>query len=161
MNVLCPAPALEAADVTARVTRGVVRQLIDWGYAPLTEVTLANRRRADVMGLSPSGEVVIVEVKSGLADFRADTKWRDYLPYCDGFSFAVAEDFPQVNLPGDVGLMVSDGFQAAMIRPWSGEKLHASRRKAVTLAFARAAALRVSASAGPACADQPHEGETG
>lgn len=144
MNAPRPAPALEAGDVTARVTRGVVRQFVHWGYAPLTEVKLANRRRADVMALSPSGEVVIVEVKSGLADYRADAKWRDYLPYCDAFSFAVAADFPQEVLPDDVGLLVSDGFEAALLRSWDGTPLHASRRKAVTLAFARAAALRAS-----------------
>lgn len=50
MNVLRPAPAV-AETPTQRITRGVIRQFIDWGYAPLTEVRLANRRRADVMAV--------------------------------------------------------------------------------------------------------------
>jgi len=144
MNVLRPAPG-GAETPTERITRGVVRQFLAWGYAPLTEVRLANRRRADVMALSPGGEIVIVEVKSGLPDFRADGKWRDYLPYCDAFAFAVDAAFPREVLPEDVGLLLSDGFEAATLRPWRGDKLHASRRKAVTLAFARAAALRAAA----------------
>ncbi len=146
MNVLRPAPA-GADSPTERITRGVVRQLQSWGFAPLTEVRLANRRRADVMALSASGEVLIVEVKSGLPDFRADGKWREYLPYCDAFAFAVDADFPREALPEDVGLLLSDGFEAVVIRPWRGDRLHAARRKAVTLAFARAAALRASAEA--------------
>lgn len=128
---------------TARITRGVVRSLTEWGWACVTEMPLANRRRADVMALSAQGEVLIIEVKSGVADFRSDGKWQDYLPYCDHFAFAVDEAFPQKILPSEVGLLVCDGWDAEILRPWDQGKLHASRRKSVTLAFARTAALRL------------------
>jgi hypothetical protein len=121
-----------------------VRSLTQWGWACVTEMPLPNRRRADVMGLSAKGEIVIIEVKSGLADFRADGKWQDYLPYCDHFAFAVDETFPQQVLPFDVGLVICDGWDAEILRPWDHVRLHASRRKSMTLAFARTAAQRLS-----------------
>jgi hypothetical protein len=36
----------------------------------LTELSLANGRRADVVGLSPGGDIRIVEIKSCLVDFQ-------------------------------------------------------------------------------------------
>lgn len=143
MNVLRPtrpAPPTPAE----RITRGVCRHLARLGYATVTELELPNKRRADVVGLSASGEILIVEVKSGLPDFRADAKWQEYLPYCDGFAFAVDADFPQDVLPEDVGLVVTDGFQAAQMRPFASTTLHGSRRKALLLRFARTAAARLS-----------------
>src|SRR5678816_4304716 len=69
-------------ETTATVTRGAGRLLVALGYAPLTEVTLPNGRRADLMALGPKGEIFIVEVKSSLEDFRCDQKWHEYQPYC-------------------------------------------------------------------------------
>lgn len=132
------------ADVAARVVRGVCRHFAESGWATLTEFTLANGRRADVMALSRKGELVIVEVKSGAADFKADGKWHEYTPYCDGFAFAVGPDFPLDLLPEDVGLMITDGWQARVLRPWPYTPLPAARRRAVTLRFARTAAHRLS-----------------
>ncbi len=64
-------------ETTASVTRGAARLLVALGYAPLTEVTLPNGRRADLMALGRKGEIFIVEVKSGLDDFRYDQKWHE------------------------------------------------------------------------------------
>ena len=41
----------------------------------VNEVTLANGRRADVLAIGRNGEIWIVEIKSSIADFRADQKW--------------------------------------------------------------------------------------
>ena len=82
-------------QITNAVTRGAARLLIDLGYAPLAEVTLPNGRRADLMALSARGDLIIVEVKSGLEDYRIDGKWHEYAPFCDRFAFAVAPEFPQ------------------------------------------------------------------
>ncbi len=65
--------------MAARLCRGVRRLLRTAGYASVSEFPLANGRRADVFGVSRSGDIVIVEVKSSIADFRADRKWPDYL----------------------------------------------------------------------------------
>ena len=131
-------------EITASVTRGAARLLVDLGYAPLAEVTLPNGRRADLMALSPRGEIAIVEVKSGLEDYRVDRKWHEYLPYCDRFAFAVAPEFPQEILPLEPGLIVCDGFGGAVLREAPSTALAPARRKALTIAFARLAAMRAA-----------------
>lgn len=139
----------DPAAITAGVTRGVCRWLGDLGYAALTEFKLSNGRRADVAGLSPDGTIVMVEVKSTVADFRADNKWLDYVPYCDGFSFAVPEHFPLKILPETCGILVADGHGATVIRPAVLHKLHASRRRALTVRFAHNAGQRLMSMTDP------------
>jgi hypothetical protein len=129
---------------TLSVTRGAARLLTALGYAPLAEVTLPNGRRADLMALGPKGEIFIVEVKSGREDFVCDLKWPEYLPYCDAFAFAVAPEFPREILPPEPGLIVADGFGGAVLREAPVAALAGARRKSLTLAFARLAALRAA-----------------
>ena len=127
----------------ALITRGVCRYFDTLNYACLTEFTLRNGRRADVIALGPDGELVIVEVKSSLADYRADSKWPEYLDFCQRFFFAVAPDFPLAVLPPETGLLVADGYDAAERQPSPTAPLAPARRKAVTLKFARLAAQRL------------------
>jgi hypothetical protein len=134
--------ALRRPDVTLEVTRGAARLLVGLGFAPLTEVTLPNGRRADLMALGPRGEIAIVEVKSGPEDFRVDRKWGEYAPFCEQFYFAVAPDFPRQILPDGAGLIVADGFGGAILVDSRPIALAPARRKALTLAFARLAAMR-------------------
>ena len=129
-------------EITGLVTRGAARLMAQLGYAPLLEAALPNGRRADVMALGPRGDLVIVEVKSSREDFRADQKWREYLPYCDAFYFAVAPEFPRAVLPEGPGLIVADGFGGAILTEAPATSLAGARRKALTLSFARLAALR-------------------
>lgn len=129
-------------EVTAALARGISRLLIDHGYAPLLELPLANGRRADIAALGANGEIWIVETKSCLADFAVDQKWPDYRDYCDRFFFGVTEDFPRELIPEDVGLIIADGFGGAIVRPAPLHALAGARRKAVTISYARLAALR-------------------
>lgn len=131
-------------QITLNVTRGAARLLADLGYAPLAEVTLPNGRRADLMALGPKGEIAIVEVKSGIEDYRVDRKWHEYLPYCDRFAFAVAPEFPREILPDEPGLVVCDGFGGAVLREAPVTPLAPARRKALTIAFGRLAAMRAA-----------------
>lgn len=48
------------------------------------------RFRADLLCLSFSGDVTIVEVKSSVADFRSDKKWHNYLEHSNRFYFALS-----------------------------------------------------------------------
>jgi hypothetical protein len=130
-------------ETTQVVTRGAARLLAALDYAPLAEVCLPNGRRADLMALGPRGDLVIVEVKSGPQDYLTDRKWGDYLPYCDAFYFAVAPEFPRELLPEQPGLIVADGFGGAVLRDAPSIPLAPARRKALTLAFGRLAAMRV------------------
>ena len=133
----------DLAAMTRGITRGVCRQLSNTGHAVLTEVKLPNRRRADIMALDADGRVLIVEVKSAPADYHADGKWREYLPYCDMFAFAVADTFPQEVLPPESGLMVADPFGAEVMRLMALAPMHPARRRAIILRFARLASERL------------------
>lgn len=118
--------------------------LTEHGLAPILEVPLANGRRADVMALSARGEIWIVETKSCLEDYAVDCKWPGYIDFCDRFFFGVTESFPHQIIPEDCGLIVADGFGGAILRDSPIRPLAGARRKAVTLQFARLAALRAA-----------------
>lgn len=143
-NILAFGPATCRPDVTAALTRGVVRLFRDLGLAPMPEFRLPNGRRADMAGLCAKGRLVIAEIKSCEADFSADDKWTDYLPFCDEFYFAVGADFPRHVLPDTEGLIIADGFGGAVVRDPVRRALAAARRKAITLRFARQAAARTA-----------------
>jgi hypothetical protein len=64
------------------------------------------------------------------------------LEFCDRFYFGVTEDFPRDLIPEDAGLIVADGFGGAVVREAPRTPLAPARRKALTLAFARLAAMR-------------------
>ena len=146
-----PAPAAPAPQpLTALLlARGVCRELRQRGYASLLEFPLANGRRVDVVALGRVGEIAIVEIKSSLADFRADRKWPDYWEFCDRLYFAVAADFPRDLLPTECGLIVADPFGAALLRESPVRTLNAARRRAVTLRFALLGARRLSRTLDP------------
>ena len=132
-------------DVTRGVTRGAARLLRAHGFSVVLEMTFANGRRADVAGLGARSEFVIVEVKSGIEDFRTDRKWREYADFCDRFFFAVAPDFPTGALPLEPGLIMADSYSGEFLREAPAHPLNAARRKAVTAQFARLSADRLQA----------------
>jgi len=136
-------------DGAAAIARGVGRWLSDQRYGVLTELVLATGRRVDIMALGPQGQILILEIKSSLADFRTDQKWPDYLPYCDQFGFAVGPDFPVDVLPPDHGVVIADAYGAELLRPLSQAPLAPARRKALTLRFGLVAAARLNRLADP------------
>jgi hypothetical protein len=139
------------SEIAAGLQRGVCRVFRALGLSVVTELPLANGRRADVVGLSPAGEVTIVEIKSCLLDYRTDGKWQDYLEFCDRLYFAVSADFPCEVIPHEAGLILADRYGAELVREGAVERLTAARRKARMLCFARAAALRLQRHLDPAC----------
>src|SRR5271167_3775055 len=141
---------MSAPSVTAALlARGVCRAMDQLGYASLVEFPLANGRRADVLALGRGGELVIVEIKSSVADFRADQKWPAYRDFSDRLYFAVASGFPTALIPKECGLMVADAFGAAVLRDGGTIPLSPGRRRALTLRFARIAAARLRRSSDP------------
>ena len=125
------------------VLRGVHRLLLAEGYSPIAEFSLANGRRLDVAALGGDGTILGVEIKVSVADLRADAKWPDYLEFCDLFYFAVPPEFPREHLHAETGLMIADRYGGEIVRRAEPINVHASRRRAVTLRFAKLAAERL------------------
>jgi hypothetical protein len=150
-----PVDGRQSATALA-VARGTTRLLHSFGLSVVSELSLASGRRADLVALGASGEVWIVEIKSSIADFRTDQKWMDYRFHCDRLFFATTIEVPCEIFPKDTGLIVADAFGAEIVCEAPEHRLHASTRKSVMLAFARAAALRLSALADP---DGPYGNE--
>jgi len=125
------------------LARGVCRALAQLGYASLLEFPLANGRRADVLALGKRGDLIIVEIKSSVADFRSDRKWISYREFADRLYFAVPNQFPALLIPEECGLMVADAFGAAVLRDGVASPLAPARRRALTLRFALSAANRL------------------
>lgn len=154
-----PVDGRQSATALA-IQRGTRRLFAAMGHVSLPEFVLPTGRRADIAALTGDGGIVIVEIKSCLADFRADRKWLDYLAFCDAFYFAVTADFPVEVLPEDVGLILADGFGGAIVRPALPGALAGARRRAMTLRFARIAAIQLHRLADPEGA-RGHDGLQG
>lgn len=139
----------DSAPGAAAVARGVSRLFFRQGCIALCEVPLGNDRRADIMALDAKGRITIVEIKVSRADLLGDAKWPDYLGYCDSFYWAVPPAFDlalferETLRPECCGLIVGDGYDAAVVRPCEPRKVSGSRRRAETLRFARRAAARL------------------
>jgi hypothetical protein len=156
-------PALATVPIDGRqsptalaIARGTARHLHALGYCVVSELPLPSGRRADLVALGGGGEIVIVEIKSSIADFRADHKWMDYRLHCDRLFFATIVDVPCEIFPKDTGLIVADAFGASIVCEAPEHRLPAPTRKAMMLRFAHAAALRLQALADP---QGPYGGE--
>ena len=125
------------------VGRGTARLLHAHGFSVVSELPLPSGRRADLVALDGGGQVWIVEIKSSVADFRADQKWQDYRLHCDRLFFATSLEVPCEIFPPDTGLIVADAFGAEFRCDAPEHRLLAATRKAMMLLFARAAALRL------------------
>jgi hypothetical protein len=139
------------------IARGTARHLHALGYCVVAELPLPSGRRADLVALGGDGEIIIVEIKSSVADFRADQKWTDYRLHCDRLFFATIVDVPREIFPADAGLIVADAFSASVVGEAPEHRLPAATRKAIMLRFAHAAALRLQALTDP---HGPYCGET-
>lgn len=142
----------ERPEETARVRRGARRHLAALGLAALDEFSPERRLRVDLIGLARNGEIWIVEVKSGLADLKADQKWRGYLDWCDRFFFAVGPEMPLEALPAEAGVIRADAYEAAIVRAAPRVPLPSARRRALTLRIARDAAARLARREDPGAA---------
>jgi hypothetical protein len=132
------------------VARGTARLMHSLGLACVSELALPSGRRADLVALGHSGDIWIVEIKSSIADFRADQKWMDYRLHCDRLFFATTLEVPCEVFPKDTGLIVADAFGASIVCAAPEHRLPAATRRRMMLRFAHAAALRLQALADPA-----------
>ncbi len=127
------------------VRRGVQRLLTEMRAHVLPELSLASGRRADLVAVTRSGDIWIIEIKSSIEDFRVDRKWPEYRLHCDRFFFATHPEVPAEIFPEEAGFILSDGYGAELLRDAPEHRLPAATRKAVMLRIARAGAARLLA----------------
>jgi hypothetical protein len=142
------------SEAALAIARGVRRLLRARGFATVTELPLSSGRRADVVGVNGDGVLLIVEIKSSVADFRTDHKWRDYAAHCDRLYFAVDAEMPLDIMPEEAGLIVADSYGGEVLREPPARAISPAARRAVLLRFALAAADRLHRLADPGAAPE-------
>ncbi|MDJ0643099.1 MAG: MmcB family DNA repair protein [Erythrobacter sp.] len=154
------APALDSPIPGATdVARGIMRLFARNDIWCIPEMPLKNGRRADLMGVDAKGLIVIVEIKVARGDLLGDSKWPDYLDFCDRFFWGVPPGLDRSPLeteayqPSDCGVIVADGYDAEILRQAPLVSLAPARRKAQVERLARAAMRRHTALLDPHCAD--------
>src|SRR3954470_21603761 len=156
VNILAMPVDRRQSATAAAVARGTSRLLASLGFSCVGELPLASGRRADIVALGGAGDIWIVEIKSSIADFRADQKWMDYRLHCDRLFFATTVEVPCEIFPPDTGLIVADAFGGSIICEAPEHRLPASTRKSMMLSVARAGALRLQSLIDPT---GPYAGE--
>ena len=145
---------IDAPPIAAEVARGVTRLFCRQDLFAVCEMPLPNGRRADLMAIDSKGAFTIVEIKVAKADLIGDSKWRDYLDYCDRFFWAVPPHLAHIleeerYLPSAAGLIVADRYDAAVVREAVHRPMAPARRKSELLRFARRSARRLAAQVDP------------
>jgi len=130
----------ETALFVARGTRRLLRAM---KFATVTELPLLSGRRADIVALGGDATIHIIEIKSSVADFRADLKWQDYRAHCDRLYFAIPPHLPAEIMPADAGLIIADAYGAEILREAPEHRLAPATRRALLMRFAHAAAHRL------------------
>ena len=132
------------------VARGVMRMFARHKIAVQREVTLRNNRRADLMGVSDKGDVILVEIKCSRADLLGDGKWPDYLDYCDKYFWALPPSLDAALLDGEgflperCGVIIADGYGGEILRPAARHPLSPARRKVEVQRLASLAMRRLA-----------------
>jgi hypothetical protein len=132
------------SETALAIARGTARLLHAHGFCVVSELGLPSGRRADLVALDGGGTIWIVEIKSSVADFRADQKWQDYRAHCDRLFFAFTRDLPCEIFPEQTGLIVADAYGAHLHCEAPEHRMPAPTRKAMTVRFALAAAQRIN-----------------
>lgn len=146
-------------DLRSRaVARGICRLFARNDIWMISEMPLRNGRRADLMGIDAKGKVVIVEIKTARGDLLGDSKWPDYLDFCDRFYWGLPPELDRACLDGAdfrpdcCGVIVADAYDAEIVRPAPSHPLAAARRKVEVERLARAALRRQLVSQDELCA---------
>ena len=126
------------------LARGMARHLAGLGFVSLEEFPPIKGLRVDLLALGRKSEIWIIECKSSREDFMSDEKWRNYLPWCDQYFWAVPTDFPVDILPEQTGVFWADGYDAELMRDAPISTLSPARRKSIIHRFARRAARRLA-----------------
>jgi hypothetical protein len=107
---------LSAKDIEThgRLQAQGLKWLFNREFVAVAELVHCNRR-FDVVGFSKDGRIIIIEVKASIEDFRRDSKWQEYLLFCDELYFLIQDnlsfyrDFDDLDKKGAGLLALSEG----------------------------------------------------
>ena len=142
-NEFDPAVDGRQSETAMAIRQGVIRGLYHADMTFVPELTLPSGRRTDLIGLDPKGKIVIVEIKSSIADFNSDAKWPEYKDFCDFFYFASHPSVPQNIFPDTEGFILADAHGCEVLREADALKLNPATRKSLTIRIARDAARKL------------------
>jgi hypothetical protein len=119
-NARNTSPRTETAEALKKAS---AMMFFKYGFSLTFELGILpwGRRRADVIGCKIKGDLVLIEVKSSVADFRSDDKWTEYLPFADRVYLAFTKEVAKkiynnhelkARIPKRVGILVlgDDGY---------------------------------------------------
>lgn len=116
-----------------------------------------------MVAIDARGMIGIVEIKVARADLLADSKWPDYLEWCDFFYWALPPaldpDLLAERQPQRCGLIVGDRYDAVIVREAAQHPLVSARRRSELLRIGRLAMRRLSLSTDPELALMASFGE--
>lgn len=122
----------------------VVRYFLKKKMCVYTEIGLRPKKesaiRADIVALSMTKEIVIVEWKNSILDFERDKKYWLYLDYCDKLYIAARKEvITKISVDSRVGLINASGKCRILKRPKKQELSFDDRINLITrLAFRNA-----------------------
>lgn len=88
-----PAEKMSRALVTEILTRAATHYWAHKRYSCHVELGVEawGKRRIDLIALNTKGQLIGCEVKSCVADYKTDKKWRNYLPYVNKMYMVFSE----------------------------------------------------------------------
>lgn len=110
-------------QVTSVLAHAATMYLIDRRYSAHIEFGVKDNRRLDIIALNTKGHLIGIEVKSCIADFKTDKKWRDYLPFVNQLYFIFDEatwnkhsKVLKESIGKDAGIMITHTVGESFIR---------------------------------------------
>lgn len=104
-------------ELAEHITKSVTNHYVKKVFSVHKEFGVGRRgaRRMDLLAVNMKGKFICVEVKTCRQDYTSDSKWHEYLPYCNQMYIAIprklfdSKFYPQMVLdvkPHKVGIIV-------------------------------------------------------
>ena len=128
--------------LSRKIMQETLRFLSNKGYKTITEFALPNKKRVDIIALNCKKEILIIEVKSKINDFKNDKKWKKYLNYCNYFYFALNKYPKNLKIYENVGIIEINNKKNEIKKRASYVKMPEKKRNNIIFSFALSAASK-------------------
>ena len=128
--------------LSRKIMQETLRFLSNKGYKTITEFALPNKKRVDIIALNCKKEILIIEVKSKINDFKNDKKWKKYLNYCNYFYFALNKYPKNLKIYENVGIIEINNKKNEIKKRASYVKMPEEKRNNIIFSFALSASSK-------------------